>query len=60
MCSIPTEWGERDPDKEEESKFPVQHAAASKKFLKKLNDHIFKRIYLFNFDCAVSSLLRIG
>lgn len=57
MCPIPTEWGERDPDKEE-SKLTIQHAAASKKiFFEKLNDHILKSIHLFAFDCAGSSLL---
>ena len=49
MCCTPTEWGERDPDKEKESKLTIQYAAASKKKKKKLNGHIFLKYVFVHF-----------
>ena len=42
MCRTPTEWGERDPDKEKESKLTIQYAAASEKKKKVKWSHFFK------------------
>ena len=57
MCRTPTEWGERDPDKEKESKLTIQYAAASEK-KKKLNGHTFlKYVFVYFWLCWVFGAL---